>query len=156
MIDAIHLRFIEELMDQAIQLLRGVQVMTERLLNDRARPAGALVETGGAEASDRRRKRGGRQREIEGAVARKAIVALQRLESALERLEIRRGRRTHALIEHVRVEPRLEITRVGPGQRLLDRRAEFRVVGILIAAHAEDEVLRPDEVVLVQLIQRGE
>src|SRR5579872_3400149 len=110
--------------------------MTEWLLNDRARPAGAFIETGGAEARDGRRKRGGRQGEVEGAVARQAMVALQCLEPALERLEIRRGRRTHALIEHVRVEPRVEITRVWPGERLLDRRAEFRVVGILIAPHA--------------------
>ena len=67
-VDPVHLGLIEELVDEAIQLLRRRQVAAEGLLDDQASPAGAAIQPRGPEPRDGRRKRFGRQRQIEHAV----------------------------------------------------------------------------------------
>ena len=92
-VDAIDLRLVEVLVDELVQRLGRLQIATERLLDDEARPVfRAVAGAGGAagrarfaESLDGRRKDVRRQRQVEDAVGRLAAVLLELRDACGER-----------------------------------------------------------------------
>ena len=77
-VDAVDLRLVEVFVDELIQRFGRLQIATERLLDDEARPVlgavavagGAAAKSGVAEPLDRRRKYVRRKRQVEDAIRR--------------------------------------------------------------------------------------
>src|SRR5262245_37623150 len=73
-------------MDQSIQILRGLQIPAERLLDDEPCPSAAPMEAAAANLLDRGSKGLRRQRQIEHAIARKSMLRFERSDLVAEPL----------------------------------------------------------------------
>jgi hypothetical protein len=130
-VDPVHLRLVEELVHESIELLSRREVAAERLLDHDPRPPGAAIEPGGAEPRDRRWERLRWERQVEDAVPGEAVLALDLLDPRPEGGELARVAGRHRLVVRGGRRPRVEIAggSVVGGDRLPDDRPERGVVG---------------------------
>ena len=136
------LRLVEGLVRAAtLSLACGGEIAPDGLLDDEARPAGALRESGASERFDRRNEALGRERQVERPVRVDVGRGFELPKPLLEDSRIVDVAARHAMPEHALVAPRGQDVggETCRGDPLAYLRSERRVVDLAAAPHAHDE-----------------
>jgi hypothetical protein len=158
-IDPVDLRLPEDLADLAVQADRRVEVVAERLLDDDPAPAALVplvIQADPAELGDDLGELRRLRREVVEVVARRALLAVDRLEGRDQLVEARRVGEVAALVADPRREesPGRLVEREDP-RELLERLSVLGPKGVIVvvpsADRQDDELvgqeIRPPELV---------
>jgi hypothetical protein len=154
-VDPEDLRLVEIAVRECVQRHGRRQVAPEGFLDDEPRPAGTVGEAGATERFDRRAERRRGQREVERAVARQVVLALDPFDARLQRLVIVVAVLPQRLVEHAVGAPvrRFRLHRLHDGLR---EGAVGRVVQLGGARRAEHQERLADDAARHQARQRRE
>ncbi len=162
MVDAVDLRLAEDLADLAVELLRGIAVVAERLLDDDAPPARVVPLVVQPHAPELRHDLGELRwlrGEVEEPIAARAPVLVDRVQARHQLIEAGRLVEVEALVEDPLGErpPVLGLERQD-ARVLLQRGLDLRSVVVLVEgppADPKDDELVGQQVGPPQLVERG-